>query len=181
MFFHKLPEFLQTAAMGGAVREYPGLPLCGPSDCPAECPRYWHFKDPKTGAVDELALINATMRHVWARLPAHPPPAGNASTPLILVTPSFRDAKGLQGLRLQHCATVLRGEPNVLWMVVEDAAAPSKAVATLLAASGVAAWRHLAVGPTRAKGHAQVSRAAKDEPGMSRHPHSCCISAAHRD
>lgn len=77
----------------------------------------------------------------------------SATTPrLILLTVSFPHA--LQLLKLSHCARVLQGVPNTLWMVGEDAARPSHDVAQLLRATGKP-YRHIALGPTRKGGNAQ--------------------------
>lgn len=98
------------------------------------------------------------MAVVWARLPSHPQP--RAGPPLIMITISFPHA--LQLLKLQHCAHVLANEPNVSWIVVEDAGQPSAHVAALLASLPPAIRvHHLAFGPTRRGGNAQRNVALK--------------------
>ena len=97
------------------------------------------------------SAVNRTLDVVWRHMPAAP--VLQPSTPrLILITVSFPHA--LQLLKLQHCARVLRDVPNTLWLVAEDAARPTAAVADLLRSTGKP-YRHIAHGPTRQGGNAQ--------------------------
>ena len=88
---------------------------------------------------------------------------------LIFVTASYpHDA---QLTKLQKCAEAIRGAlaatNRILWVLSEDAATPTPAAGQLLAALAMerpspnrgVATHHLAVGPTRSKGHAQRSAA----------------------
>jgi hypothetical protein len=90
-------------------------------------------------------------------MPPHPPPAAGGRR-LLLITTTYAHAEQL--LRLRHCARALAGEPAVLWLVVEDAAERTAAVATLLARSGIE-HVHLAHGPTRHGGNSQRNAAMK--------------------
>ena len=83
---------------------------------------------------------------------ATPPQASNkdpASAPGHRQFPSRRAAA-----QARSFARVLQHVPNTLWLVGEDAAEPSAAVANLLRATGKP-YRHLAFGPTRKGGNAQ--------------------------
>ena len=51
---------------------------------------------------------------------------------IVRAKPSQLHVHPLQLLKLENCARALHGEPNVLWIVVEDTAAPTAAVAALL-------------------------------------------------
>ena len=138
--------------------------LTCPPDCSGwrhECP---HRRCPKNARCTEpiASAVNRTLTVVWQHLP--PPPTAQTSTPrLILLTVSF--PHGLQLLKLGHCARVLSTVPNTMWLVAEDAAAPSRAVSRLLAGTGKP-YRHIAVGPTRKGGNAQrdaLLRLVRDE------------------
>lgn len=76
-----------------------------------------------------LPWLHKHMGTVRALLPAHPPSIAGPS--LLLITTTF--PHGEQLVRLEHLASSLAGETNVLWIIVEDAASPSQAVARLLA------------------------------------------------
>jgi hypothetical protein len=115
-----------------------------------ECP---HRKCPPKGKCVEpiQSIVNRTLKVVWDHMPA--PPAYQPSSPrLILLTVTFPHAVQLQ--KLGHCARILSTVPNTLWLVSEDAAAPSPAVAALLQSTGKP-YRHVAFGPTRRGGNAQ--------------------------
>ena len=89
-----------------------------------------------------------------AALPSNP--AGSESAAerrLLLVTTTYTSDSQLT--MLSHLAhDVLANVTNLLWIVAEDAAVKSEAVATLLRRSGLP-FEHLAIGPTRRKGHEQ--------------------------
>jgi len=80
--------------------------------------------------------INRSLQLNWERLPAEQAlvtsigPPDDASRRLILVTATYPHT--LQPLKLRNCARMLAPEPNVLWIVVEDSASPSPAIAALL-------------------------------------------------
>ena len=97
------------------------------------------------------------MRVVSSLLPSHPPPL--AGPRLLLITTTFVHVEQLA--RLQHLAAALAGEPNVMWIVVEDASEPSPAIADMLAKRATVAHVHLAHGPTRKGGNAQRNVALK--------------------
>mgnify|MGYP002633931408 CR=1 FL=1 len=106
--------------------------------------------------------VNRTLSIIWPRLPRLPPATSSVQLlrrrRLILITTTFPHA--LQLLKLQHCANVLNGVPNVHWIVAEDAASPSPEVKALLTASAIP-HEHLSVGPTRKGGNAQRNAALK--------------------
>ena len=85
---------------------------------------------------------------------------------LILITATYPHAAQLT--KLTRCAEAIKGAlqltPKVLWMVAEDAKAKTPEVGELLVSlssstSNAISHHHLAVGPTRSKGHAQRSLA----------------------
>ena len=86
---------------------------------------------------------------------------GLRSRRLIFVTASYPHEA--QESKLARCAAAiggaLRATRHVLWILAEDASTPTPAAARLLAALSAREPRvrthHLAVGPTRSKGHAQ--------------------------
>jgi hypothetical protein len=128
----------------------PELMLC-PPNCSAaisRCPRRESFKS-------RQALVRKTLQLIWPLLPPHPTPQ-RTERKLILLTCTFPHAKQL--LKLEHCARVIGQEPNVLWVVVEDAAKPTTAVRSLLRRSGVPHLQ-LSVGPTNLGGNAQRNHA----------------------
>ena len=95
--------------------------------------------------------INQSLQLNWERLPAEQAlvtsigPPDDASRRLILVTATYPHT--LQPLKLRNCARMLAPEPNVLWIVVEDATSPSPAIAALLNGSAASAglkWCHAA-------------------------------------
>ena len=153
-----------ASAMPALGRPQPGHVFCPPDcswesrRCPGdgcsgwvnECPKR---KCPPKGRCTEPieSSVNRTLEVVWRHMP--PPPRRQIKTPrLLLVTVSFPHAVQLH--KLAHCARVLQHVPNTLWLVGEDAAEPSAAVANLLRATGKP-YRHLAFGPTRKGGNAQ--------------------------
>lgn len=85
---------------------------------------------------------------------------GSAAAPrrLLLITTTFQHVEQL--LRLENLATILARERNILWIVVEDALEPSRAVGALLRQSHLA-YVHLAHGPTHRGGNAQRNAALK--------------------
>ena len=132
--------FLAMAPIGGSAHRRHVLVPCPPRRGPREL---------------FTSFVNRTLHeHIWSLLPPHPTPE-NADRPLIIVTiTSARGGRALQLLRLAHCVRMLGTEPNVHWVVVEDAAAPSPQVAELLGSSSFS-HRHLAYGPTHQGGNAQ--------------------------
>ena len=113
-----------------------------------------------------------------AAVPALPAPtASTASTAdeeaslrrrrLILITATYPHSAQLD--KLGKCAALVRGAlssvERILWIVAEDASAKTPAVASLLAelvaSSKRLAHHHIAVGPTRSKGHKQRSLALR--------------------
>ena len=143
--------------------------------CPAHCT---NASCPTRRRDQPLAQwMRHLMRVIEPLMPPHPPPlplpaaaAAAASSsagglggrlvfrPLLLITTTYPHVEQL--LRLRHCVRVLAGEPALLWIVVEDAAERTPAVATLLARSGIE-HVHLAHGPTRRNGNAQRNAALK--------------------
>ena len=107
-----------------------------------------------------------TIDTIWPHLAAEQrlvaregPATARAGRRLLLVTTTFPHE--LQRAKLMHCARLLSTEGRgVLWLVAEDAAAPSPDVSQLLSESGVP-HVHLAFGPTRSGGNAQRNVALK--------------------
>ncbi|EOD16956.1 Glucuronyltransferas-like protein [Emiliania huxleyi CCMP1516] len=101
-------------------------------------------------------------RRRWRRGGAPPFAAPSAcgwhagSPRLIVVTATYPHSA--QAAKLSLCASVLAGEAEALWIVVEDAANASAAASAVLASSGLA-YFHLAVGPSRAGGNLQRAAA----------------------
>ena len=75
--------------------------------------------------------------------------------PLIIITVSFPHT--LQLVKLSHVAATLHSESNVTWVVAEDSALPSPAVAQMLSPLNRTGFTviHIAHGPTRRGGNAQ--------------------------
>lgn len=185
-FGNKLPpelfdEFVRLYRIRKRHRDYPGLLICPLSGCdvpsrtvvcPAHCPR---VKCPAREKREPLIpWLRRNMAVLRPLLPAHPPPipmAGQVAATaaaaggressqrrrLLLVTTTFQSEQQL--MRLEHLALVLAAEPDVLWIVVEDASEPSSNVSALLAARAHVQHLHLAYGPTRRGGNAQRNRA----------------------
>lgn len=105
-----------------------------------------------------LPYVRRVLRVVDSLRPPHPPPERGGARALLLITTTFPHDEQL--IRLRQCARVIEGEPNVTWIVVEDAATRSARVAALLARCGVR-YEHLAYGPTRRGGNAQRNLALK--------------------
>ena len=145
-------------------RDDPRLLVCPLEGCEVKDPRYLPCPAHCTNASCPtrgkgrplLPWLRRNMRVVWSLLSPHPLPA--SSRQLLLITISFPHTEQL--VRLQHCAIALAAEPNVLWIVVEDSAARSPDVASLLERSGIR-HVHLAHGPTRHGGNAQRNEALK--------------------
>jgi hypothetical protein len=124
-------------------------------DCPAHCTNTT-CPGRKKGA-PLLPWLHENMAVVRGLLETHPPPLP-AQQRLLLVTTSFPGEQQL--LRLRHVADSLAGESNILWIVVEDAAAPTAAAADALRDTRIP-HVHLAHGPTRRGGNAQRNVALK--------------------
>ena len=166
-------------------RDHPGLLICPlgcdglrrrRAPCPAHCP---NVQCPGRSKHEPLIpWLYRNMAVVRKLLPPHPPalpavppdqwhPSSAATAaapprpprppPLLLVTTTFESEQQL--IRLEHLAHALADEPQVLWIVVEDAARPSANVSALLAAEARVPHVHLAFGPTRRGGNAQRNRA----------------------
>ena len=126
------------------------------TSCPSHCT---NASCPTRGKhQDRLAWLQHNMRVVHSLLPLHPPPLLHGPR-LLLITTTYPHVEQL--VRLEHLTLVLSGEPNVLWLVVEDASAPSPAVAQLLKSRATTPFVHLAHGPTRKGGNAQRNVALK--------------------
>ena len=149
------------------LRLQPGIVRC-PPDCAwemqgrfasgwiDECPRRRCERGNRNCEPIE-DIVNRTLAVVWRHQPP-PPPSPLSSPRLLLITITFPHK--LQMLKLEHCVRVLRYVRNFVWYVVEDAAAPSAAVAALLRRSRVP-HRHAAHGPTRDGGNAQRNEAMR--------------------
>lgn len=165
--------------MAGVMRCPPDCQYEAPLLCPPHCTswgdgcplREWHSTNRwakhhrDRGYWERIdSVVNRTLTFVWQHSqqlppPLLPPPPSSSSQPqprLLLLTVTFPHK--LQLLKLRHCVHTIRGMPDVLWIVVEDAAEPSPDVAALLADAGVPA-RHMAIGPTRRGGNAQRNAA----------------------
>ena len=120
--------------------------------CPAHCS---NVSCPVRGkGAMRAPWLRKNMEVVRSLLPSHPPPIREASQRrLLLVTTTYSHIEQL--MRLEHLIHVVADEPNVLWVVVEDAAETSHEVAQLLREHARVKTVHLAHGPTRRGGNAQ--------------------------
>ena len=122
----------------------------GAMACPSHCT---NASCPSRGAQQTaLSWLRKNMRVVRTLLPPHPPPMSHRPR-LLLITTTYAHREQL--LRLEHLARSLNNEPDLLWIVVEDAAAPSQAVARLLegrAADGLEAEASESGGASRRAG-----------------------------
>ena len=109
------------------TRELHALAKMGRS-CPAHCMDLPSCPPARGDGQARLPWLKKQLKVVRTLLPPHPPPLN--SPRLLLITTTYTHTEQL--VRLEHLAASLAGEPNLLWLVVEDEVTTSPLVANLL-------------------------------------------------
>jgi hypothetical protein len=127
--------------------------------CPAHCMDLPSCPPARGDGQARLPWLKKQLKVVRTLLPPHPQPLANTPR-LLLITTTYTHTEQL--VRLEHLAASLAGEPNLLWLVVEDEVTTSPLVANLLSSrEPPIPFVHLAYGPTRKGGNAQRNVALK--------------------